>query len=144
MYEADSRGSMRKVDAATTLQSKPPPLWKPEVALMLTFRAELKLDHDQKQKIAALVAAWRQERAQLEADIRRAMSDADAVRKEAQTNQSASAGRITSSLGDYSSLSHQFNEERASYWTQAVAILTPEQKSALDRLTSPARNGTSP
>jgi hypothetical protein len=44
-----------------------------------------------------------------------------------------SAAQVVSSLGDYSTLSQQYDQRRAAYWTQAVAVLTNTQRQRFNR-----------
>ena len=143
VYEADAHGKMRKVSAATTPAEIPPPLSKPEVGLLLQNSANLRLDTSHKQHIEALEVNWQREKSGIEASLRRALSDAEGRRTGAQAYHSASASRITESLSDYSRLSHQYNERRAFYWRQALAVLTTRQKSLLEGITEKDRKGRS-
>lgn len=143
MYESDAGGKMRRGDAPSIAPSTPPKLRKPEVGWLLQHTSELRLDKRQKQKIETLNTIWQQEKTALEEAMRRAVSEADGKRKEAEVYHSASASQITDSLGDYSRLSHQYNDRRASYWSQALATLTPEQNSTLERMATTDRKENS-
>ena len=146
-YEADNpegaRVRMRASAAPGTPSVKPPPLWKPEVGLIMQYGSKLQLNGHQKQRIEALHSAWTLEKAGLEEAMRSAVSAAGGTQKVAQRYHSASASQITGSLGDYSRLSHQYNEQRAAYWQQALSALTAEQKSVLERTTVGDRKGQS-
>lgn len=143
VYEADALGRMRQVESPAVAPIAPPKLWKPEVGLLLQHASELRLNSRQKQKLDALNTAWQQEKTALEEAMRRAVSEADGKRKEAEAYHSASARQITESLGDYSRLSHQYNDRRASYWSQALATLKPEQRVVLERITTTNRKENS-
>ncbi len=146
-YSADhlesARGSMHASAVPGAPIAKPPPLWKPEVDLILQHGSQLQLSDRQKQRIEALHSSWTLEKTSLEEAMRSAVSSAGGTQKVAQRYHSASASQITGSLGDYSRLSQQYNEQRAACWLQALAALTTEQKTVLERLTVYDRKGRS-
>ncbi len=143
VYEADAAGRMQRLDAPPTSSAKPPPLWKPEVGLLLQHASELQIDGPGMQRIEALDTAWKWEKAGMEEALRNAVSTAAGKRQEAQGVHSASALQITGSLSDYSRLSHQYNAQRTIYWQNALATLTTKQKSLLEGITEKDRKGRS-
>jgi len=140
VYEADALGRMRRVDAPTIAPKMPGGLWKPQVALVLRHAAELRLDGRQKRQIDVLDAAWQQEKAALEAALSSAAA-ADADKQTARVQHMASISQISADLEGYSQVSHRYNERRAYYWSEALAVLTPAQRSIFKQATAADRKG---
>lgn len=134
VYEADARGHLRRVAAPTTSSVQTPPLWKPEPRLLLDDAATLHLRPDQRERLSALNTGWQREKADLARQLERAASAAGARMKTATPGPGASPALLAGSLSDYSALSERYDHERAAYWTQAVALLTPAQRGQADRL----------
>lgn len=130
VFEADSQGHLRRVDAPTVKGDARPRLWKPEPSLLLDHAAALKLDARQRGRIEAQNAAWQMEKARLEQEISRAASVATGS-GQAMAGRNLSATQITENLNVYSRLSRQYDERRSDYWRQALSVLTAEQQETL-------------
>ena len=140
VWEADAQGHLRRVHAVATVKQAPlPRLWKPEVGLLVRDAVQLVLTTAQRARLEALDAAWQHDRAQLETQMSAASADAQAVVTRATPERAASATQILQRLGDYSTLSTQYDLRRTSYWMQGTALLTPEQHKTLERLTEAAQ-----
>ena len=68
-----------------------------------------------------------------------ASADAHAVVARATPERAASATQILQRLGDYSTLSAQYDLRRTAYWMQGGAVLTSGQRKELERVTEAAR-----
>ncbi len=140
VWEADAHGHLRRVSAPTTpKQGVPPRLWKPEVSLLSKSASLLHLTAAQRTCLAALATAWEREKAQIEAEMDRASTNARAVAAHATPERAASATQMMQRLGDYSTLSAQYDSRRTAYWVQGYAILSPEQQRKMESLTEAAR-----
>ena len=142
VWEADAHGHLHRVNAPTTpTQGVLPRIWKPEVRLLSQSASPLHLTAAQRTRLAALDTAWQREKAQIEAEMSQASADARAVAVRATPERAASATQIMQRLGDYSTLSAQYDVRRTAYWVQGYALLSPEQQRKMERLTKAARRG---
>jgi hypothetical protein len=91
------------------------PLFKPEPGLLLSDR-RLDLTAAQRQRVEGIANAWRERRAQLEAQI--------ATYRPTQGTKQA----IESQLGGYSDLSREYDLTRDALWKEALSVLTEAQK----------------
>lgn len=140
VWEADAQGHLRQVSAPTVVtHAALPRLWKPEVTLLVENASILRLTAEQRSRLVTLDAAWRREKAEMEDQMNHAFTNAHAVVERATPEKAASATHIVNSLGDYSTLSAQYDSLRDAYWNQGGARLTSGQKKALARLTEAAR-----
>jgi hypothetical protein len=110
-----------------------PPLWKPEVSLLLERGQELHLTATQRMEIQKLNAEWSSEKADWRQRLNVATGDADTLLQRSVPERSTSLTVVRSSLEDYSRLSEEYDRRRSEYWTQAVGLLTANQRQQFDR-----------
>lgn len=99
------------------------PLYKP-VPGNLLGQSTLTLSVYQKASILALQKAWEADRAKL----MEAMSGFEPKR--------GRADQISGSLADYSQLSRTYDGSRRAYWTKALGVLEPRQRSLVEGATN--------
>ena len=134
VYEADAQGHLRRVATPTMSSDKLPPLWKPEVSLLLNQDGEINLRPEQRKQVNTLKMEWLREKSALEQQIERAATDADTLLKQATPKHGAAPAMVASSLRDYSALSAEYDQRRADYWVKATGLLTPAQFHQLDNM----------
>lgn len=140
VWEADAQGHLRRVSAPTAVKQAPlPPLWKPEVSLLLERASELHLSGAQRSRLTTLNTAWQREKTEMEAVLNRSSVEAHTVLEHATPERPASATQIMNNLSDYSTLSAEYDARRAAFWVQGCAVLTAEQKKAFEKLGEAAR-----
>jgi hypothetical protein len=134
IYESDASGHLHRV-AAPSVQASPrtPPLWKPEISLLLERGQELHLTATQRTEIQKLDTVWSREKADWRQRLSVATGDADTLLQRSVPERSTSLTVVRSSLEDYSRLSEEYDRRRSEYWTQAVGLLTANQRQQFDR-----------
>ncbi|MCW3054035.1 MAG: hypothetical protein JWN14_3205 [Chthonomonadales bacterium] len=136
VYEADASGHLHQV-AAPSVQTTPripPPLWKPEVPLLLERGQKLHLSAVQRTDLQKIEAMWSREKADWQQRMKEATEDADALLQRSGAERGNSFTIVRSSLENYSRLSEEYDQRRAEYWIQAVGLLTNNQRQQLDRV----------
>jgi hypothetical protein len=146
-FEADGQGRMRRVEKVLANTGEPgpvAPLWKPEVSLLNENAYALNLSTAQQQKLTPLDESWRREKALLLAGMDQASAQTTQAAGTAQSLRGVPLSVIKQSLGDYSSLSRQYDERRRDYWAQATTPLSPAQRDKLDAVGASARKAKRP
>ncbi|HVT14255.1 MAG TPA: hypothetical protein VHE55_18475 [Fimbriimonadaceae bacterium] len=113
---AQNGGSKRLV---SHLPAPERPLSKPEPQKLLT-ESEPALSAAQRTAIQSIVQAWSNDKAKLLA----AMS--------AYEPKQGRVDQMSASLEGYSQLSRDYDQARARYWSEALAVLDERQKAAVD------------
>lgn len=139
VWEADAQGRLRRVNAPTNEPIPVPRLWKPEVGVLLAHGSELRLDARQSVALNKLNENWLREKAMLEQEIKQVTSDTHRIFERSSAEHGVSVTQVAHSLGDYSAFSQRYNQRRAVYWTQAVAILSGGQRQRLNKIEEEAR-----
>lgn len=137
VYEADANGRMRRVSTPSppaAPQKASPPLWKPEVSLLLARAGELRLTAAQRTALSDMDAAWAREKHDLGRRMEGAVGEAQALAQRAGPQSRAPLSLMQGSLGGYSELSTLYDRRRAWHWGRAVAVLNADQGRALERL----------
>ena len=134
VFEADTSGHMRQVEAPSTVKSSPPKLWKPEPKLLLESSSSLKLDEEQRTKIKLIQGHWQIQKSKLENEISLSTIQANERVKSEEEGRSISMTHITENLQQYSRLSGEYEERRSAYWRNACAVLTAKQRKKLDEM----------
>lgn len=145
VYEADALGHLQRVAAPTQPSLRLPPLFKPEVAMLLGYDAQLSLQIGQRTKLKLLNSEWLRQKDDLQRQIERSEADTKTLLQHPTPNHNASPEMVTSSLTDYSTLSDQYDRRREAYWQKALLLLTAAQAQQFDSIRKSAggRHGQS-
>lgn len=134
-YEADASGRLQRTSSHSspvTAGSTVPPLWKPEVQLLLDHSRELHLSPVQVKSIQRMDADWLAEKADLQQQIDMATGDTDALLYSSSAQHKAPLASVKRGMADYSRLSEEFNQRRTDFWIRTTRVLTTEQCQKLD------------
>ena len=116
-------GQMAKPDAVrlrSKLASPVHALRKPEPGQLLGASG-IGLSQDQRSRIEKIASAWQVRKASLEASMAGFRP------------QQARMDELRTSLEDYSRISRQYDAERSEAWQNALAVLTPSQRSQVSQ-----------
>lgn len=134
VYEADTNGQMQRVATPSVSKQALPPLWKPEVHLLVEHQGELNLTAEQWKILQQLDVEWTREKTHWQRQLGLATTETDTLLKHTTPERSASLSMVSNNLKDYSRLSQEYNQRRAAYWGQASGLLTNSQRGQLDSL----------
>lgn len=128
-YEADASGRLVQVERPSTQAQPAPALWKPEPDLLLDHARRLKLTEAQRSQVAGHAVRWRANKSRLETEIQAVLAEATP-----KDGSRSSVEDLKSRLSGYTELSREYDAKRNELWREAVALLNPEQRETLLKL----------
>jgi hypothetical protein len=134
VFEADSAGKLRRVEAPSVDQAKTTPLWKPDPSFILARAEPLRLTSSQALKIRALEQGWANERQQLDKALELAFQDGTGVKTNLEAGRAVPVSKLRGGLEGYSELSQLYNRRRNSYWQRSLRLLSNHQRALIERL----------
>lgn len=143
VYEADASGQLRRVatPAVSSESQKPlPPLWKPEVGLLVSSADTLKLTEKQRNRLHKLDNAWQREKADWQRQFDSTAADAGNMLHKANTETGASLSAIAGGMSDYSQMSAAYDSRRINFWKEGLHVLSVAQRRTFDQLRRAEQN----
>ncbi len=134
VYEADALGHLQHVAAPSQPSLRLPPLFKPEVAVLLGYDVQLSLQPGQRTKLKLSNSEWLRQKDVMEQQIERSEQDARTLLKHSAPSHNTSTAMVASTLSDYSALSDQYDRRREIYWRKALSLLTAPQAQHFDSI----------
>lgn len=139
-FESDGQGHMKRVATGGIVASRSPlpPLMKPEPGLLQEHVRDLALTDSQQRSILAADSGWRTEKSRIVAALRDASTNEFEVIDQRSREHAVSLNLLKHGLGEYSSLSRQYDSIRAEYWLRATSVLNGTQRAKVALLLTSA------